>query len=681
MKTYRIFFISFVVLLLITSCSVFNPTGNEPVLQPTGEGNTPEPELAPTCVPQPSGPCLTLSPDEPVQITGDIPYTSPFFLNSIAEPFVMLEDEAGFVRRDLEFQFPLAGQIIGPVTVSEDKTLSYSLALPSVPQGTFVDLSNNGIQDLGVQVFAVAYWSNTWGDPFLEARDGKGWSTAYTSAITDPERDNEIIGGTILVWAPDENQVFPSDFGPDEKLFTEDDPVESISAGYNLVNLDSKPFKVYKERYPKLTLLEGAGAVKDYSKLSFSESFTNLFEKASREYPFTAEKRINWEAIYQEFKPTFDRATTNQEFYRALRSFSFKIPDGHVNVSLDRDVFYADYGGGLGLVMDRLSDQRVIVKEVLADYPGAKAGIVNGAEIQTWNGQPVNDAIRAIVPGFGPYSTEHTREQAQVNFLTRMPPDTQVEITFKNPDNSQVKTATLQSVVEYDSLFKTIPGFNQDVIEMPIFGKVLEESGLGYIRINTFSDDYRLMAGLWHRYIQNMIDNEVPGLIIDLRVNSGGSLGMAMDFAGYFFDREIELYENYYYNENSGKFEANGYPTRITPGPLHYQGPIAVLVSSDCVSACEGFAYALQYDQRSMVIGHYPTAGAFGEVGLGQYLLPGDFSMQFPTGRPESPEGKVIIEGQGVLPDKTIPVTLESALGQTDTVLEAAIQALLQKIQ
>ncbi len=130
-----------------------------------------------------------------------------------------------------------------------------------------------------------------------------------------------------------------------------------------------------------------------------------------------------------------------------------------------------------------------------------------------------------------------------------------------------------------------------------------------------------------------------------------------------------------------GDFEPTGYPTRIQPAPLFYKGPIAVLVSSDCISACEGFAYAMQYDDRSIVIGHYPTAGAFGEVGLGQYKLPGDFTMQFPTGRPVAPNGELVIEGTGVLLDKTVPVTLESSLGQIDAVLESAIAELLEKIQ
>jgi C-terminal processing protease CtpA/Prc len=101
-----------------------------------------------------------------------------------------------------------------------------------------------------------------------------------------------------------------------------------------------------------------------------------------------------------------------------------------------------------------------------------------------------------------------------------------------------------------------------------------------------------------------------------------------------------------------------------------------VLVSPNCVSACEGFSYILQNEGRAKVVGHYPSAGAFGEVGAGQYKMPDEISMQFPTGRSESPDGEVIIEGRGIVPDVLVPVTLESALGQVDAVLQAAVEAL-----
>jgi carboxyl-terminal processing protease len=278
--------------------------------------------------------------------------------------------------------------------------------------------------------------------------------------------------------------------------------------------------------------------VKDYSAMSYSEAFDALFKKASVEYPFTKEKGINWEALYQQSKPNFDKASSSQDFYIALRDFAYQIPDGHVNVTLDRDVFYANYGGGFGLVLALLSDQTIIVSEVLPGKPGDSAGIQPGAQIISWDGMPVMEAVKKVVSGFGPYSAEHTRLLGQVVFLTRVPPNSKVEVTFKNPD-SQEKTVTMQAEAEYDSLFKTIPSFSQDVLELPITGKVLS-SGIGYIRITSFNDDYNLMAKLWDRYMQSMVDNDVAGLIIDLRSNSGGSSGLAMDFAGYFFDRESQ---------------------------------------------------------------------------------------------------------------------------------------------
>jgi C-terminal processing protease CtpA/Prc len=114
---------------------------------------------------------------------------------------------------------------------------------------------------------------------------------------------------------------------------------------------------------------------------------------------------------------------------------------------------------------------------------------------------------------------------------------------------------------------------------------------------------------------------------------------------------------------------------------MHYDGPIAVLVSPFCVSACEGFSYALSLNERSIMIGQSPTAGAYGEVGRGQYELPEEISVQFPTGRSETPDGDLLIEGVGVALDITVPITEESALGLTDPVLEEAINTLLEMLE
>ena len=82
----------------------------------TVEEITLEPEV--TSTPLPAAPVVpgAENPNEPVFITGEITYTSPFFLDGAAEPFVLLEDQAGFINgRNLEFAWSLASQSVGPV--------------------------------------------------------------------------------------------------------------------------------------------------------------------------------------------------------------------------------------------------------------------------------------------------------------------------------------------------------------------------------------------------------------------------------------------------------------------------------------------------------------------------------------------------------------------------------------
>ncbi len=84
-------------------------------------------------------------------------------------------------------------------------------------------------------------------------------------------------------------------------------------------------------------------------------------------------------------------------------------------------------------------------------------------------------------------------------------------------------------------------------------------------------------------------------------------------------------------------------------------------------------------NHRAIAVGEYPTAGAYGEVGRGQYDLPEGYSLQIPTGRPETPDGKLVIEGAGIAPDIKVPLTLDDALGKEDAVLNAAEKAIWDK--
>jgi hypothetical protein len=157
--------------------------------------------------------------------------------------------------------------------------------------------------------------------------------------VVDSERNGEIVGGILIVWAPDGEQFFPTGFGDDEMLFTADDPVAPIPAGYNLVSLDETPLRVWKEARPEITLNEGSTAVNDYSEMDYAEAFEALFEKVSVEYPFTDDKGIDWQTLYEETAPQVAAARNDLDFYAAIKAFGQAIPDGHVGISFEPDDF------------------------------------------------------------------------------------------------------------------------------------------------------------------------------------------------------------------------------------------------------------------------------------------------------------------------------------------------------
>ncbi|MBL8162514.1 MAG: peptidase S41, partial [Anaerolineae bacterium] len=249
-----------------------------------------------------------------VAISGEVNYTYGFFTLGVDEPLIILEDQAGFVDRNRRFIMSVDSQVLGQITSDFfTSPFTYEVELPIVPDAELRDVDNDGETDTGVMVYAIAYWSNIWGDAYLEERDlqGGGWSGAYASTriSPDPSAKGELIGGKYLVFAPDDQQGFPSGFGEDGKLFTEDDPTVRLPQGYTVVDMDSDPFTFDRSRNPVIDLIEGEGIEQeDYSALSYSEAFDAMIELFRTTYAFTEEKNIDWDAKKAEFRPLFEAA-------------------------------------------------------------------------------------------------------------------------------------------------------------------------------------------------------------------------------------------------------------------------------------------------------------------------------------------------------------------------------------
>ncbi len=621
----------------------------------------------------------------PVTVTGEVAYTYPFFTAGVAQPLIVLEDQAGFVDRDRNFLFPPESQVLGKITSDfYTSPFSYSLTLPDEPQGSLRDVDQDGESDSGVMVFAVAYWTNIFGDPYLERRDqyGGGWSSAYASTQVSDDRANylEVYGGTYLVYAPEAGQGFPAGFGDDERLFTEDDPIVTLPQGWTRVDVDSDPFTFDRSREPEIELHEPESlALDDFSGMSYVEAFDAMLEKFRTEYAFTELKQLDWDARAQEFRPRFeaaDQAGDSRAYLLALRDFLWSVPDGHVGMDLSplNDLFQSETGGGLGLALRELDDGRVIASFVTEGGPAAEAGMTLGTEVLELGGVPIADAVAKNVPWSSPFSTEHTRRLQQLRYVVRFPVGTEVELTFRGPEG-EATTASLTAVPEDESFTSTSFFAGLSGHELPVEFRELD-SGFGYARLTDFFDNELLTIQLWERMIRDLNENQTPGLVLDLRQNGGGSGYLAEQMAAYFFDEDTVTGNTAYYDDSTGEFYLDTTDEDMMfppPESLRYHGPVVVLVGPACASACEFFAYAMTLEGRATIVGQYPTAGLGGSVS--DFLMPEGISVRFTIGRAVNQDGVIHIEGQGVAPQVRVPVTEETVLaGDRDLILEAGVE-------
>ena len=160
---------------------------------------------------------------------------------------------------------------------------------------------------------------------------------------------------------------------------------------------------------------------------------------------------------------------------------------------------------------------------------------------------------------------------------------------------------------------------------------------------------------------------DTDALIIDLRECRGGDPDTVMLLASYLFDKPTHLNDIYFRDENRTETR---WTTASVPGRRYGEArQLYLLTSSDTISGCEDFAYALKNAGRAKLVGE-TTAGA-AHAGAPQ-RLDAHFMMFVPSGHPISPVTHGDWEGTGVLPD--IQTSAKKAL---DTAQLAILKQLL----
>lgn len=197
------------------------------------------------------------------------------------------------------------------------------------------------------------------------------------------------------------------------------------------------------------------------------------------------------------------------------------------------------------------------------------------------------------------------------------------------------------------------------------------DSGVGYILISTWSSEDR--ASLDAAFAALADFSDAPGLIIDVRFNSGGAEPLAREFAGCF----ISAPKVYAKHVAVSPTQAGGFtdPSErvIKPnrGRPKWRGKIAVLTGPYVMSSGEAFLLMMKQVRGCKLVG----ATSFGASGNPKpFVLSNDVTLYVPSWKAMLPDGTVF-EGVGITPD----IRVETSPGDfrdNDPVLDAALKIL-----
>ncbi len=282
---------------------------------------------------------------------------------------------------------------------------------------------------------------------------------------------------------------------------------------------------------------------------------------------------------------------------RTLDPYSQYIPD-YLTFRTQNQGNY----GGLGMTVG-MRDDMITVITPFKGNPADLAGVQNGDIISQIDGE----------------STAVMTLDEAVDLL-RGEPGTSVSITLIRPKVSQPIEVSI----------------TREVIRIPNVEKEIIGDNLGYLKINQFlqttPDDV-------DKALAEFIEQNVKGIILDLRFNPGGLLSSAVAISSDFLEAgKLVVYSKGI--EKREDFHAEG--------PVREDFPLIVLVNGGSASASEIVAGAIKDHGRGLVMGNK----TFGKASVQKVFPLSDSkaAVKLTVARYYTPSG-VDIDKIGVMPD------------------------------
>ena len=288
---------------------------------------------------------------------------------------------------------------------------------------------------------------------------------------------------------------------------------------------------------------------------------------------------------------------------------------------------------GVGLSIATLNDGTITVIEVFDDSPAYKAGIKVGDIILKVDGESYEGKSGSDIS----------------NYVKNSGKD-KVILTIKRDDKEEDITVNLSKV------------------DIPyVSGELLEKDGkkIGYIDISLFSSNS-------YKQFKNKLDklekDNIDGLIIDVRDNSGGYLTSVTDICNLFLEKGKVIYQ---LEDSKGKVKKKD----TTKEKRSYD--VVVLINGASASASEILASTIKESYGGEVVG--TNSFGKGTVQQTKKLLDGSM-IKYTTQKWLTPDGNFINE-VGVTPTKEVELDskyFENPIHENDNQLQEAIKLIIK---
>jgi len=204
----------------------------------------------------------------------------------------------------------------------------------------------------------------------------------------------------------------------------------------------------------------------------------------------------------------------------------------------------------------------------------------------------------------------------------------------------------------------------RDEIDIPSVRYKLEDD-IAIVEITSFNED---TGDRFAKVVQQVLNDNPSGLIIDLRNNPGGYLSTAVDIASYWLDPgQVVVRETF-----SDKRKDNDYKASTKNSLSHFK--TVVLVNEGSASASEILAGALQDYNLAKIVG----MTTFGKGSVQQLMeLEDSSSVKLTVARWLTPNGRTIDE-QGITPDYEVDMTVEDYENELDPQLDRAKELIFE---